>query len=32
MTKSDYIDAEAVAEVAVRPTMRFVTIKTDDQK
>jgi transposase len=32
MTKSDYIDAEAVAEAAGRPTMRFVTIKTDDQK
>lgn len=29
--KSDYIDAEAIAEAAGRPTMRFVPIKTDDQ-
>src|SRR5438128_11660999 len=29
--KSDYIDAEAIAEAVVRPTMRFVPIKTDDQ-
>src|SRR4030088_2939246 len=29
--KSDYIDAEAVAEAVGRPTMRFVPIKTDDQ-
>ena len=29
--KNDYIDAEAIAEAAQRPTMRFVSIKTDDQ-
>jgi hypothetical protein len=29
--KSDYIDAEAIAEAVARPTMRFVAIKTDDQ-
>ncbi len=29
--KSDYIDAEAIAEAVVRPSMRFVPIKTDDQ-
>jgi transposase len=29
--KSDYIDAEAIAEGVARPTMRFVPIKTDDQ-
>src|SRR5271163_667534 len=29
--KSDYIDAEAIAEAVIRPTMRFVPIKTDDQ-
>ena len=29
--KNDYIDAEAIAEAVVRPTMRFVPIKTDDQ-
>jgi hypothetical protein len=29
--KSDYIDAEAVAEAVGRPTMRFVPIKTDHQ-
>ena len=29
--KSDYIDAEAIAEAVSRPTMRFVPIKTDDQ-
>ena len=29
--KSDYIDAEAIAEAGARPTMRFVPIKTDDQ-
>src|ERR1700747_2016345 len=29
--KSDYIDAEAIAEAVLRPTMRFVPIKTDDQ-
>jgi len=29
--KSDYIDAEAIAEALARPTMRFVPIKTDDQ-
>jgi transposase len=29
--KNDYIDAEAIAEAVVRPKMRFVPIKTDDQ-
>jgi transposase len=29
--KSDYIDAEAIAEAVGRPTMRFVPIKTDDE-
>ena len=29
--KNDYIDAEAIAEAVVRPTMRFVPIKSDDQ-
>jgi transposase len=29
--KSDYIDAEAIAEAVARPTMRFMPIKTDDQ-
>src|ERR1700687_2522936 len=29
--KSDYIDAEAIAEAVGRPTMRFVPIKNDDQ-
>lgn len=29
--KSDYIDAEAIAEAVGRPTMRFVPIKTDNQ-
>ncbi len=29
--KSDYIDAEAIAEAVARPAMRFVPIKTDDQ-
>src|SRR4051812_17782710 len=29
--KSDFIDAEAIAEAVGRPTMRFVPIKTDDQ-
>ncbi len=29
--KSDYIDAEAIAEAIARPTMRFVPIKSDDQ-
>ena len=29
--KSDYIDAEAIAEAVARPTMRFVPIKNDDQ-
>ena len=28
--KSDYIDAEAIAEAVARPTMRFVPIKSDD--
>src|SRR5260370_17082270 len=29
--KSDYVDAEAIAEAVSRPTMCFVPIKTDDQ-
>src|SRR5271169_950977 len=29
--KSDYIDAEAIAEAVARPSMRFVPIKSDDQ-
>ncbi len=29
--KSDYLDAEAIAEAVARPSMRFVPIKTDDQ-
>jgi transposase len=29
--KTDFIDAEAIAEAVSRPTMRFVPIKTDDQ-
>jgi len=29
--KSDYLDAEAIAEAVSRPTMRFVPIKTDEQ-
>lgn len=29
--KSDYVDAEAIAEAVGRPTMRFVPIKNDDQ-
>jgi len=29
--KTDFIDAEAIAEAVGRPTMRFVPIKTDDQ-
>ncbi len=29
--KTDFIDATAIAEAVVRPTMRFVPIKTDDQ-
>src|SRR5580692_7433854 len=29
--KSDYIDAEAIAEAVGRPKMRFVPIKSDDQ-
>src|SRR6266704_2725598 len=29
--KSDYIDAESIAEAVGRPTMRFVPIKSDDQ-
>jgi transposase len=29
--KSDYIDAEAIAEAVGRPRMHFVPIKTDDQ-
>src|SRR6201988_923434 len=29
--KSDYIDAEAIAEAVGRPTMRFVPVKSDEQ-
>ena len=29
--KSEYIDAEAIAEAVQRPTMRFVPIKTEGQ-
>lgn len=29
--KNDALDAEAIAEAATRPTMRFVTLKTQDQ-
>jgi transposase len=29
--KSDYIDAEAIAEAMQRPTMRFVPIRTEEQ-
>ena len=29
--KSDYLDAEAIAEAAGRPKKRFVPIKSDDQ-
>ncbi|MBV8834572.1 MAG: IS110 family transposase [Acidobacteriaceae bacterium] len=29
--KSDYIDAEAIAEAVQRPTMRFVPVKTEEQ-
>jgi len=29
--KNDYIDVEANAEAATRPSMRFVPIKTDEQ-
>ena len=29
--KNDFIDAEAIAEAVIRPTMRFVPIKTDEQ-
>jgi hypothetical protein len=29
--KSDYIDAEAIAEAVGRPAMRFVPVKSDDQ-
>ena len=29
--KSDYIDAEAIAEAVGRPTMRFVPVKSEDQ-
>jgi transposase len=30
--KSDYLDAEAIAEVVQRPRMRFVLIKTEEQQ
>jgi transposase len=29
--KNDFVDAEAIAEAVVRPTMRFVALKTDAQ-
>jgi transposase len=29
--KSDYIDAEAIAEAVQRPTMRFVPVKTEER-
>jgi transposase len=29
--KNDYLDAEAIAEAAQRPTMRFVPIRNDEQ-
>src|SRR6202035_2619671 len=29
--KSDYLDAEAIAEAVQRPRMRFVPIKTEEQ-
>ena len=29
--KNDFIDAEAIAEAVLRPSMRFVPIKTDEQ-
>src|SRR5271170_5621026 len=29
--KSDFLDAEAIAEAVQRPSMRFVPIKSDDQ-
>lgn len=29
--KNDFVDAEAIAEAAQRPTMRFVPLKTEDQ-
>jgi transposase len=30
--KIDVTDAEAIVEVALRPTMRFVPVKTEDQQ
>ncbi|HEX3471245.1 MAG TPA: IS110 family transposase [Silvibacterium sp.] len=30
--KNDFINAEAIAEAVIRPTMRFVAIKTDEQR
>jgi transposase len=29
--KNDFVDAEAIAEAAQRPTMRFVSLKTEEQ-
>ncbi|MES0133062.1 transposase [Mesorhizobium sp. M0029] len=29
--KNDIIDAEAIAEATIRPTMRFITVKETDQ-
>lgn len=31
LNKSDIIDAEAIAEAATRPTMRFAAIKSEEQ-
>jgi transposase len=30
--KNDVTDAEAIVEAALRPTMRFVPVKTEDQQ
>ena len=30
--KNDAADAEAISEAAVRPTMRFVAVKTEEQQ
>ncbi|MHA3450089.1 IS110 family transposase, partial [Yersinia enterocolitica] len=30
--KNDFIDAEAICEAASRPSMRFVTPRTEDQQ
>ncbi|MFT6265537.1 MAG: transposase [Oleiphilaceae bacterium] len=31
-TKNDFIDADAIAEAATRPTMRFVSVKTESSQ